>query len=206
MAQQLQNITISAPGFFGLNTQDSPIGLDPSFAAVADNCVIDQLGRVGARKGYQYSTTNGASLLGSSRGIETLHQFIDYSGDRRLLSAGNLKVFVGDTTLVDYTPAGYIATANNWKCATLANHVYMVQSGHEPLIGTNEAAPFTLESISAHAHSTGTMPQGNEALAAFGRLWVADVVGNKHTVYWSDLLDGAHWTGGTSGSLDLTNV
>jgi hypothetical protein len=39
MAQQLQNITISAPGFFGLNTQDSPIGLDPSFAAVADNCV-----------------------------------------------------------------------------------------------------------------------------------------------------------------------
>ena len=70
MAQQLQNITISAPGFFGLNTQDSPIGLDPSFAAVADNCVIDQLGRVGARKGYQYSTTNGASLLGSSRGIE----------------------------------------------------------------------------------------------------------------------------------------
>ena len=206
MAQQLQNITISAPGFFGLNTQDSPIGLDPSFAAVADNCVIDQLGRIGARKGYQYSTTNGASLLGSSRGIETLHQFIDYSGDRRLLSAGNLKVFVGDTTLVDYTPAGYLATANNWKCVTLANHVYMVQSGHEPLIGTNEAAPFTLERISLHSHSTGVMPHGNEALAAFGRLWVADVVGNKHTVYWSDLLDGSHWTGGSSGSLDLTNV
>jgi hypothetical protein len=51
MAQQLQNITVAAPGFAGLNTQDSPIGLGPSFAAVADNCVIDKLGRVGARKG-----------------------------------------------------------------------------------------------------------------------------------------------------------
>ena len=45
MAQQLQNITVAAPGFAGLNTQDSPIGVDPSFAAVADNCVIDQLDR-----------------------------------------------------------------------------------------------------------------------------------------------------------------
>jgi hypothetical protein len=32
------------------------------------------------------------------------------------------------------------------------------------------------------------------------------VVGNKHTVYWTDLLQGHHWTGGTSGSLDLTTV
>jgi hypothetical protein len=41
MAQPLQNITIAAPAFKGLNTQDSPLTSDPSFAAVADNCVID---------------------------------------------------------------------------------------------------------------------------------------------------------------------
>ena len=70
MAQPIQNITVSAPGFYGLNTQDSPVGLDPAFASVADNCVIDKQGRIGTRKGYSYVTTNGNAVLGSSRGIE----------------------------------------------------------------------------------------------------------------------------------------
>lgn len=206
MAQQLQNITVAAPGFAGLNTQDSPIGLGPSFAAVADNCVIDKLGRVGARKGWEAVSTNGSSVLGSSRGIETVYEFIDNSGDKVILSAGNNKVFSGTTTLTDITPSGYTPTANNWKTVSLNNHVYMFQRGHEPLLGTDESGSFVLEAMSDHSHSTGTTPQGNEVLAAYGKLWVADVVGNKHTVYWSDTLNGHAWTGGATGSLDVTLV
>ena len=206
MAQQLQNITVAAPGFAGLNTQDSPIGLGPSFAAVADNCVIDKLGRVGARKGWEAVSTNGSSVLGSSRGIETVYEFIDNSGDKVVLSAGNNKVFSGTTTLTDITPSGYTPTANNWKTVTLNNHVYMFQRGHEPLVGTDHDGSFELEEMSAHSHSTGTPPYGNEVLAAYGKLWVADVTGNKHTVYWSDTLNGHHWTGGATGSLDVTLV
>ena len=206
MAQQLQNITVAAPGFAGLNTQDSPIGLGPSFAAVADNCVIDKLGRVGARKGWEAVSTNGSSVLGSSRGIETVYEFIDNSGDKVVLSAGNNKVFSGTTTLTDITPSGYTPTANNWKTVTLNNHVYMFQRGHEPLVGTDHGGSFVLEAMSDHSHSTGTAPQGNEVLAAYGKLWVADVTGNKHTVYWSDTLNGHHWTGGATGSLDVTLV
>lgn len=206
MAQQLQNITIAAPGFAGLNTQDSPIGVDPSFAAVADNCVIDKLGRIGARKGWEEVTTNGSSVLGSSRGIETVFEFVDKSGDKRVISAGNNKIFLGTTALTDITPSSYTITANNWKCVTFNDHLYMVQSGHAPLLATDHEGSFVLEPVASHQHSTGTMPSANEALAAFGRLWVADVVGNKHTVYWSDLLLGHHWTGGTSGSLDIEKV
>ena len=206
MAQQLQNITVAAPGFAGLNTQDSPIGLGPSFAAVADNCVIDKLGRVGARKGWEAVSTNGSSVLGSSRGIETVYEYIDNSGDKVVLSAGNNKVFKGTTTLTDITPSGYTPTANNWKIVTLNNHVYMFQRGHEPLIGTDESGSFVLEAMSDHSHSTGTAPQGNEVLAAYGKLWVADVTGNKHTVYWSDTLNGHAWSGGATGSLDVTLV
>ncbi len=206
MAQQLQNITVAAPGFAGLNTQDSPIGVDPSFAAIADNCVIDQLGRVGARKGWEAVSTNGATVLGSSRGIESMYEYIDKSGDKVVLSAGNNKVFSGTTTLTDITPAAYTPTANNWKTVTLNNHVYMFQRDHEPLIGTDESGSFVLETMSGHSHSTGTAPQGNEVLAAFGKLWVADVTGDKHTVYWSDTLNGHAWTGGASGSLDVTLV
>ena len=206
MAQQLQNITVAAPGFAGLNTQDSPIGVDPSFAAVADNCVIDKLGRIGARKGWEAVSSNGSSVLGSSRGIETMYEFIDNSGDKVVLSAGNNKVFSGTSTLTDITPSSYTPSANNWKIVTLNNHVYLFQRGHEPLIGTDESGSFVLETMSGHSHSTGTAPQGNEVLAAYGKLFVADVTGNKHTVYWSDTLNGHAWTGGATGSLDVTLV
>ena len=206
MAQQLQNITVAAPGFAGLNTQDSPIGVDPSFAAVADNCVIDKLGRIGARKGWEAVSTNGSSVLGSSRGIETVYEFIDNSGDKRIISAGNNKLFTGTTTLTDATPTGYTPTANNWKAVTLNNHVYLFQRDHEYVLGTDHGGSFVLEEHSAHSHSTGTAPEANEVLAAYGRLWAADITGNKHTVYWSDTLNGHHWTGGTSGSLDVTTV
>ena len=206
MAQRLQNITIQAPGFAGINTQDSPIGLDPSFASIADNCVIDQYGRIGARKGYTAVSTNGSSVLGSSRGIETVYEYVDKSGDKRILSAGNNKIFSGTTTLVDITPSGYTPTGNNWKIVNLNDHAYFYQRGHEPLIYTDHGGSAVLEAHSGHSHATGTPPQANEVLAAYGRLWAADVTGNKHTVYWSDLLQGHAWTGGSSGSLDVTTV
>ena len=206
MAQQLQNITVAAPGFAGLNTQDSPINIDPSFAAVADNCVIDKLGRIGARKGWEAVSTNGSSVLGSSRGIEMVYEYIDNSGDKRIISAGNNKLFTGTTTLTDATPTGYTPTANNWKAVTLNNHVYLFQRDHEYVLGTDHGGSFVLEEHSAHGHATGTPPEANEVLAAYGRLWAADITGNKHTVYWSDTLNGHHWTGGTSGSLDVTTV
>ena len=206
MAQQLQNITVAAPGFAGLNTQDSPINVDPSFAAVADNCVIDKLGRIGARKGWEAVSSNGSSVLGSSRGIETVYEFIDNSGDKVVVSAGNNKLFTGTTTLTDATPTGYTPTANNWKAVTLNDHVYLFQRDHEYVLGTDHGGSFVLEEHSAHSHATGTPPEANEVLAAYGRLWAADITGNKHTVYWSDTLNGHHWTGGTSGSLDVTTV
>ena len=208
MAQRLQNITVQAPGFAGINSQDSPLSLDQSFAATASNCIIDEYGRIGARKGYTEVSTDSstATLLGSSRGIEAVHESLDVSGDKVVLSAGNLKIFSGDTQLTDITPTGYTPTANNWKIVDFNNHTYFYQRGHEPLLYTDESGSVVLEAHSSHSHATGTAPEANEVLAAYGRIWAADVVGNKHTVYWTDLLQGHHWTGGTSGSLDLTTV
>lgn len=202
MAQQQQTITIAAPGFFGINTQDSPIGLNPSFASIANNCVIDQYGRVGARQGYTTVTTNGGAVLGSSVGIEVIHQYRDSDGNEVILSAGNNKIFTGTTTLVDVTPAAYTITSNNWKTVNFNDHAYFFQRGYEPLVYSDHTG--VVNKMSLHPHATGVAPQGNEVLAAFGRLWVADVIGDKHTVRWSDLLDGTHWTGGTSGSIDVS--
>ena len=204
MAQQIQNITITAPGFAGINTQDAPLSQDPSFCAIADNCVIDKQGRVAARKGAKALTTNGPAVLGSSIGIQAIHQFRDDSGATSVFSCGNNKIFTGTTTLVDVTPAAYTITANNWKMVTLNEHIYFFQRGYVPLVYSTATTPLSV--ITAHPGYNGTAPNGNEALAAFGRLWVADTTTDKSTIKWSDLLEGAKWTGGSSGSIDITKV
>ncbi len=71
MAQQLNSINLVAPAFKGINTEDSPLAQDPSFAEVADNAVIDQRGRIAARKGLSVTTTNKTQLGSASiRGIK----------------------------------------------------------------------------------------------------------------------------------------
>ena len=203
MAQQLQNITISAPGFLGINTQDSPIGLNPAYASIADNCVIDQLGRVGARKGFVPVSTNGAAVLGTSPGICCILEFVSRANVTTVFSAGNNKIFTGTTTLVEVTlPVGYVITANDWKIVSFNNNVYFFQDDHAPLEST--AGSSTLTEL--QSSGTNVPPEGNEVLAAFGRLWTCDLTNNKYTVYWSSLLAGDDWHGGSSGSIDLTTV
>lgn len=125
MAEQRQNIYIGAPGFRGLNTQDSPVGQDPSFASIAENAVIDKYGRIAARKGIN-KLTSSATPLGSSIGVETIFEFVDYSGDKVIFSTGNSKIFTGTTTLTDVTPGSYTVSANNWKIINFADHAYFL--------------------------------------------------------------------------------
>ena len=199
MAQQLQNITIRAPAFKGLNTQDSPIDGDPSFASVADNCIIDQYGRIGARKGYEVLTSDNTALGGNP--IVVMAELEETDGTRTVLSAGNNKLFTGTVTLTDVTGAHTI-TDDNWQMIPFNQDIYLVQSGYSPLVynGTSVVA------IGSHTGASGTAPQANCGLAAFGRLWLADTATDKSTVYWSDLLIGAAWAGGTSGSINLSKV
>lgn len=206
MAQKLQTISIKAAGFSGLNTEDSPVTIDPSFAEKAENAVIDKHGRIAARKGcVPISTTNYAVFDGKP--VKSLFEFVDYDGIKTLVSTGNNKIVTGTTTLVDKTPVGTTITDDNWKIASLANKCFMFQRNHEPLVMTvGSGGTVTVEEINGSQHSNGTPPQANEVIAAYGKLWAADVAGNKRTVYWSDTLIGGHWSGGASGSLDLTNV
>ncbi len=200
MSQQLRNLTVAAPAFFGLNTEESPVGMSPNFASVADNCVIDSRGRIGARKGYNNVSTNGGAVLGSSRGIESMLEFTKYDGGVVLFSAGNNQIFHGTTTLAACTlPTGYTITANNWKIVSFNNDVYFFQKDHHPLV--SKTGSTTLIKVVKGNHDA---PFGNEVLAAFGRLWVANVTGNKHTVYASTLLDGEEFNGTDSFEIDVT--
>ena len=134
MAQNREHIYIAAPGFKGLNTQDSPVAQDATFAAIAENMVIDKYGRIGARQGLNKLTTS-ATPLGSSIGIESIFEYVKRDGTKIVFSAGNNKIFTGTTTLTEVTlPGGYSITANNWKIVSFNNDIYFFQRGHAALV------------------------------------------------------------------------
>jgi len=196
MAKALQSVAVQAPGFFGLNTQDSPTSLSSEFALVAENCVIDQFGRIGARKGWIYLTdTNADSIVHIS-------EFVDSDGTTEVVSASASAVYTGTTTLTDITPSGYTVSDGLFDAATMNGIHYLFREGSDPLYydGT------TCDLISNHPDYAGTVPAGDIVQSGFGRLWVAKESTDNTTVYWSDLLIGAAWNTGSSGSIDISKV
>ena len=196
MAKELQSIAIQAPGFFGLNTQDSPTSLSEQFALVADNCVIDQFGRIGARKGWNYVTS------ANTDSIVSIDEFVKADGTTEIISSSASAIYKGTTTLTDITPASHTVSDGLYDHATLNGVHYMFRKGSDPIYydGT------TCDEVSANAAYSGTVPAGDIVQSGFGRLWVADTSANNTTVYWSDLLTGFKWDTGSSGSIDISKV
>ena len=313
--KRIQTATIAAPGFLGLNSQESSIQLSSGYALKAQNCVIDKYGRIGARRGWTRVNSAVNSDLGSGNPVSFMFEMTD-AGGNQLISAGNNKLFTGTTTMTTKTvrtqantaDVSYTITASNWQAAALPygdgsdaiSHAYMVQTGHPVLVyhnlptpgtgatfsvttvssgaitavsvtaagsgygvgdvltmagGSGSGAKLTVATLSgtgvatvtistpgtgytagnsltstvttitnAHTHSgsfgfqqlgdVGTLPTGyalsdfkpNCVLAAYGRIWMADIVGNRQTVYFSRLLDGSDFQGGDSGALSINSV
>ena len=196
MAKELQSIAIQAPGFYGLNTQDSPTSLPEQFALIAENCVIDQFGRIGARKGWAYETTSGGDSLVS------IAEFVKSDGTTEIISSSDTAIYKGTTTLTDITPASHTVSDGLYDHATLNGVHYMFREGSDPIYydGT------TCDEVSAHSDYSGTVPSGDIVQSGFGRLWVAKTSSDNTTVYWSDLLTGFKWDTGSSGSIDISKV
>ncbi len=210
MSQVLQTASISAPGFFGLNTQDSPLDLASGFALVATNCVIDQFGRVGARKGWSRVNASSGNLGANDVGV--IHELVQSDGTLTVLFAGNNKLFKldGSNAVVELTYGGGgttpTITASNWSVASLNGSTYFFQAGHDPLIFEPSFSTTQYRRVSEHPGHGGTTPAGDIVISAYGRLWVADTATDNVTVFFSDLLLGYKWTGGTAGSLNINQV
>src|SRR5512137_1357537 len=91
MSQPIQTFAITAPGFYGLNTQDSSLDLASGFALVANNCVIDQYGRVGARKGWSKVNSSTNSDL-STNDIGSIGEVVTADATSYTIVAGNGKL------------------------------------------------------------------------------------------------------------------
>ena len=210
MSEVLQIASVSAPGFFGLNTQDSPLDLASGFALVATNCVIDQYGRVGARKGWTKVNSSSGNLGANNVGV--IHELLQADGTLTILFAGNNKIFKLDSSnaVVELTYGGGgtapTISASNWSCASLNGITYFFQAGHDPLIYDPAVSTTTYRRVTEKTGYTATVPNADIVISAYGRLWAANTSTNKSTVYFSDLLAGHVWSTGTAGSLDVSKI
>ena len=208
MAQPLQAINLVAPGFKGVNTEDSPIAEDFSFADVADNAVIDKRGRIAARKGIRLYTKDRTPL--GDGFAEKVHFFYDDAGNEETFVAGNNKIYKvttttdPDDTLSDITPAGYTIGDNNWKIVNFNDKAYFFQRGQEPLVYSDADGLQTFGDF--NGTPTDIRFYCNEALGAYGRLWIVDNGANTQIIHWSDLLIGTSFSGGSSGSIDISKA
>lgn len=202
MSQPLQSINLVAPAFKGVNTEDSPIAQDTSFADIADNAVIDKRGRLASRKGNNVITTN-KTALGSDH-IHNIHEFYDNAGNEVIFTAGNNKIMTGTTTLTDATPGSYTINSNDWKIVNFNDKAYFFQRGFDPLVYDNSTGLRTFTTVNSGA--TSATLKAHEAVAAFGRLFIAGNATNDTIIYWSDLLVGNDFSGGSSGNIDVSKA
>jgi hypothetical protein len=238
MASPIATSQVSAPGFYGLNTQDSPLDLQAGYALVATNCIIDQFGRIGSRKGWtalnesfdllledgsfilledsgnlssSLTTEAGVDGLGANP-IGVIHELVQADGTLTVLLAGNNQLLRldGSNNFVTLTYGGGgvapTITESNWMCASLNGITYFFQTGHDPLIYDPAVSTTTYRRVSEKAGYVGTVPSANIVISAYGRLWTANTATNKNTLFFSDLLAGQIWTGGTAGSLNVDRV
>jgi hypothetical protein len=107
MSKQLSISSVSAPGFLGLNTQDPSLEISNGFAGIANNCVIDKFGRVGARQGYVKLNTSSGTL--GSNVVTVIHELIQADGTLTVLFFGNGRLYKLSTSVAGLTAEYNIA-------------------------------------------------------------------------------------------------
>lgn len=194
---QIFPIDVVAPGAFGLNSEKANTLLPPQWASVALNAVVNRSGRLAARKGWADQTTNA---IATTPQIDTMHEYLDEAGASVVISCANNLIF---KDIDDFTDAGNditsstAPTADHWQFVNFNGKVLGFQKGHTPIARTS--GDF------ADASYTGTGPDGNAAISAFGRVWAADA--DLQTVRYSVLLDDTDYsTGNGGGTIDMSSV
>lgn len=223
MSKQLQAATVAAPGFMGLNTQDSSVTLESGYALVANNCIIDKFGRIGSRKGWDNVHATNADL--STAAVKTVHEVRGPDNNVVLFVAGNNKLFIEESgalvaknirNAADNANVSYTISDDHWQIANIQQsgeskaYATVVQAGHPVLLLNYLTSAFGFQRLGDLGTLPGTYTTAtftpNCALAAYGRTWVADISGDQQTVYFSDLVDAHNYTTGTSGRLNIAEV
>jgi hypothetical protein len=193
--KQLLPIPLITIGHKGLNKAESSLTtISPDWASELQNAVFDDSGRMASRKGW---LVQNATPITGAPNVVAMTENVTAAGATAVLSAANLKLYEGTSTLTDRTGA-LTPTGNNWQFVQFMDITYGFQQSHTPIQWTpgGNAAVMTA--------ADGTLPTGNCVCAAFGRLWALDADGT--TIKYCTLLGPTHWGAAGSGSINMVSI
>lgn len=198
MAVPLRAVTLAAPGFYGLNTQESGITLASGFALEAKNCILDKFGRIGSRKGWEPVSNSSESVTGAVRAIA---EHVESDGTLTVLFAANNKLWRIDGSddpeeLLPESETAITITNDDWQIISYNNKAVFVQQDHTMVYYDGATAEY-YEYTSAPGSTTPSC-----GASCFNRVWVGD----NYTVYWSRILDPTAFSGVGSGSLNMREI
>ena len=165
MAKQLQYQTLANIGLNGLNTQDNPATLDPSYLTKAENIVLRESGRISLRKGFkQKIAPNAAAPNGVA--IKSIIEHND-QGTTKIFASHGTSIYTVDFT----TPAGAFPssgadvkrtvanTTGDWQFVNFNNRMHCFHEGAIPqrYDGSSDAG----EKWSAHYNTTAINDTGH---------------------------------------------
>ena len=207
MAKELSYQPLPNLGINGLNTQDNPATLDPSYLTQADNIVLRESGRIAFRKGVKQKVAPSGTAIGS------LVEHND-GGTNKIFASYGTSIYTIDFT----SPASAFPTGNDdtkhtvgsstgdWQFVNFNARLHCFHTGVVPQ--RYDGSLGSGSKWTAHA----TDPAGIStfdpscAMGYYGRIWCGGISENKDTVFYSNLLDGDDWTGGSTGYINLKTV
>jgi hypothetical protein len=198
----LLHIPLTTPGFRGLNTQLSSGTLGPEWATSLTNAVIDDNGRIAARKGWDLVTATPAATSAEtpvdSGPFLHLIEYVKSNGTTSIIGVSTEGFFEstnGGSTWADIT--GEITVGDgNWQMVNFNNLIFAARAGQPPIYYDGTGTFTAVADVNA--------PTGGVIMSGFGRLWIT--ASDGHTVKYSALLDGTDWTSDDSGVVDHWNV
>ena len=211
----LQSVSLLAPGFMGLNTQDTRVGLSSGYATRANNLIIDKGGRLASREGHEVLNNTNSNL--GDKYIESIWRHDILDGRSFYLCAGNNKLFQGKDNALLYlqnkTPAGVNIEGNRWQMQSLPEgagsnaRIYTIATQTN-----NPALAFSVAGDTSNWTKITEIPDGvttfdpDTCLSAYGRIWTGGVSENPFTIFYSDLLDPTNFNSDNAGILDISSV
>lgn len=193
--QQLLPIPLITIGHKGLNKAEGSLTtISPDWASELQNAVFDDSGRMASRKGW---LKQNASAIAGTPNVVAMTENLTAAGASAVLSAANLKLYEGVSSLTERTGA-LVITGNNWQMVQFLDVTFGFQQSHTPFKWTPGGNAVVMTAAS------GTLPTGNCVCAAFGRLWALDADG--YTIKYCGLLDDTNWGNAGSGSINMRGI
>ena len=212
-AKPLQPLVLDSIGIYGLNRQSSAASLEPQWLTTANNVMLDEKGRVSTRKGIKQVTNNiTTSATTNTLIVKSLGEYRSTTGVKTIFAGAGANVYKMNTATNPYTltaqsfSGGTTKTDGNWQFTNFNNQFYGVQASNQP-INYSGSAWLDLEDVGSYAKPSGvTTFTPSCVLGEYGRLFTGNIGENRDVVYYSDLLIGHKFAGGSAGAIDLKGV